>query len=59
MRVVDEDEMRTLNRDYRGQDKATNVLSFVAGHVEGLPPGEVNSEPAAWSPRSTPPLLEG
>ena len=41
VRVVDEDEMRTLNRDYRDQDNATNVLSFAAGHVEGMPPGEV------------------
>jgi len=30
IRVVDEDEMRTLNRQYRHQDKSTNVLSFPA-----------------------------
>ena len=41
VRVVDEDEMRTLNRNFRDQDKVTNVLSFVAGHMEGLPPGEL------------------
>jgi probable rRNA maturation factor len=29
LRVVDEDEGRTLNRDYRGKDYATNVLTFV------------------------------
>jgi probable rRNA maturation factor len=28
IRVVDEDEIRQLNRDYRGKDYATNVLSF-------------------------------
>jgi probable rRNA maturation factor len=40
VRVVDEEEMQTLNRDYRDQDKPTNVLSFPAGEVAGLPPGE-------------------
>jgi len=29
VRYVDADEGRTLNRDYRGKDCATNVLSFV------------------------------
>ncbi len=28
IRVVDEDEITTLNRDYRGRDRPTNVLSF-------------------------------
>lgn len=28
LRFVDEDEGRTLNRDYRGKDYATNVLTF-------------------------------
>ena len=28
VRVVDEDEARTLNHQYRGRDYATNVLSF-------------------------------
>lgn len=28
VRVVDEGEARTLNRDFRGRDYATNVLSF-------------------------------
>jgi len=28
IRIVDESESRTLNRDYRGKDKPTNVLSF-------------------------------
>ena len=30
IRVVDEDEMRALNKQYRHQDKSTNVLSFPA-----------------------------
>ena len=37
MRVVDSDEMRTLNREYRQQDKVTNVLSFPAAGIDGLP----------------------
>jgi probable rRNA maturation factor len=28
LRFVDEEEARALNRDYRGKDSATNVLSF-------------------------------
>ncbi|MGI2258707.1 rRNA maturation RNase YbeY [Shewanella sp. GXUN23E] len=28
IRIVDETESQTLNRDYRGKDKSTNVLSF-------------------------------
>ncbi|MBN8494612.1 MAG: rRNA maturation RNase YbeY [Burkholderiales bacterium] len=28
VRIVDEDEARALNRDYRGKDYATNVLTF-------------------------------
>ena len=28
IRIVDEDESRMLNRDYRGRDRPTNVLSF-------------------------------
>lgn len=35
IRLVGEDEGRALNRDYRGRDYATNVLSFPAE----LPPG--------------------
>lgn len=29
LRIVDEEEGRVLNRDYRGKDYATNVLTFV------------------------------
>ena len=43
VRVVGADEIRALNRDYRDADKPTNVLSFPAGKIEGLPPEE--SEP--------------
>lgn len=37
VRVVDREEIRSLNRDYRQLDKATNVLSFPAGVISGLP----------------------
>lgn len=37
VRIVDADESRALNREYRGKDKPTNVLSFPAGRIEGLP----------------------
>ena len=37
IRIVGTDEGRALNRDYRGKDYATNVLSFPAE----LPPGVV------------------
>jgi len=37
VRVVDIDEIRKLNREYRDKDKATNVLSFPAGKIDGLP----------------------
>lgn len=37
VRVVDSEEIHALNRRYRGKDKPTNVLSFPAGKVSGLP----------------------
>jgi len=37
VRIVDADEIRALNREYRDKDKATNVLSFPAGPIAGLP----------------------
>jgi len=40
VRIVGPAEGRRLNREYRGKDKATNVLSFPAAPVEGLPAGE-------------------
>jgi probable rRNA maturation factor len=36
LRVVDEDEGRALNRDYRHKDYATNVLTFEYGPDETL-----------------------
>jgi probable rRNA maturation factor len=36
IRIVDREESRRLNRQYRGQDAPTNVLSFPAD-----PPGEI------------------
>jgi probable rRNA maturation factor len=40
VRVVDSEEIRTLNHEYRQQDKSTNVLSFPAGEMDGLPAHE-------------------
>ena len=40
VRVVDADEIQALNRQYRDKDKPTNVLSFPAGDVAGLPEDE-------------------
>jgi probable rRNA maturation factor len=37
VRVVDAAEMRQLNGEFREQDKSTNVLSFPAGDIAGLP----------------------
>jgi probable rRNA maturation factor len=36
IRIVDADEGRALNRDYRGKDYATNVLSFPAELPRGV-----------------------
>ncbi|WP_250458626.1 rRNA maturation RNase YbeY [Microbulbifer litoralis] len=36
VRIVDEDESRELNHQYRGKDKPTNVLSFPAELPEDL-----------------------
>ena len=35
LRFVDEAEARTLNRDFRAKDYATNVLTFEYGETEG------------------------
>ena len=37
IRYVDESAMQQLNRDYRGRDAPTNVLSFPAAPIAGLP----------------------
>src|SRR5688500_19403087 len=34
LRIVDEVEGRKLNRDFRGRDYATNVLTFVYGDAQ-------------------------
>lgn len=34
--LVDDDEIQTLNREYRGQDQPTDVLSFSLREGEGL-----------------------
>lgn len=41
VRLVDREEIKLLNRDYRHKDEATNVLSFPAGAIDGLPAGAV------------------
>lgn len=41
LRIVDEAEGRALNRQWRGHDRATNVLSFVAEAPPGLPDDQV------------------
>jgi probable rRNA maturation factor len=37
IRIVGEAEIQTLNQLYRNKDSATNVLSFSAGTIAGLP----------------------
>ena len=41
LRVVDADEGQALNRDYRGKDYATNVLTFVYDDLPGGIQGDV------------------
>jgi probable rRNA maturation factor len=37
LRIVDEEEGRELNREYRGKDYATNVLTFALSEGEPVP----------------------
>jgi probable rRNA maturation factor len=37
VRIVDAEEIQTLNKLYRNKDCATNVLSFPGGEMAGLP----------------------
>lgn len=41
LRVVDEAESRALNREWRGKDSPTNVLSFAGSTPPGLPEAEL------------------
>ncbi len=41
IRAVDEAESRRLNRDFRGQDRPTNVLSFPFEAPPGVPSGHL------------------
>lgn len=41
LRIVDEEEGRTLNRDYRNKDYATNVLTFEYGEAAGVLSGDI------------------
>jgi probable rRNA maturation factor len=38
---ADDETLQSLNKDWRGKDKATNVLSFPAPENLKLPPGEI------------------
>jgi probable rRNA maturation factor len=37
--IVGDDEIRGLNRDHRGRDEVTDVLSFPVDGLDPLPPG--------------------
>jgi probable rRNA maturation factor len=41
LRIVDEAEGRALNREYRGKDYATNVLTFAYGEEGGMLCGDI------------------
>ncbi len=41
LRIVDEEEGRALNRDYRNKDYATNVLTFEYGEESGVLSGDI------------------
>jgi len=43
LRIVDEAEGRALNRQWRGKDYATNVLSFPGSAPPGLPEGSASA----------------
>ncbi len=43
VRVTDETESQQLNREYRGKDRPTNVLSFPFEAPEGVPADEVGN----------------
>ena len=39
--IVDDNSMRTINKEYRGIDKTTDVLSFPLESIEHLPLGSI------------------
>lgn len=41
LRIVDEEEGRALNRNYRNKDYATNVLTFAYGEDDGALSGDI------------------
>jgi probable rRNA maturation factor len=41
LRIVDEEEGRALNRDFRDKDYATNVLTFAYGEEDGVLSGDI------------------
>lgn len=41
LRIVDKEEGRVLNHDYRGKDYATNVLTFAYGEEDGILIGDI------------------
>lgn len=41
IRLVGEKEIQTLNKQYRNKDKPTNVLSFPAVNVPGMPESHI------------------
>lgn len=44
LRFVDAEEGRTLNRDYRGKDYATNVLTFAYSEADDLDSGTTQAD---------------
>jgi probable rRNA maturation factor len=50
VRLMDDEEMRVLNRGFRGQDKATNVLSFPAESPAGAPGADLLGDLALCVP---------
>lgn len=46
--LCDDDAIRALNRDFRGKDRATNVLSFPAAPSRGLERAPLGDIAIAW-----------
>lgn len=61
LRIVDEPEGRELNRNYRGKDYATNVLTFVYDDAEPTPqpPNPSPAFPLSGEEGVAPPLTGG